>query len=128
MASEERGFRHGERQILEAFGAYGRFRGSTHMGRWWMTEKRLHHAQLPAPAAKEHGADQREGRVSDHDGEKDAERAEVEHARENERQGDLPQPEAEEVDPSGRPGIASAIEGLREHHAKCIKKEAVAHS
>ena len=47
-------------------------------------------------------------------------------ARQQVRQGDLPQPEASQVDPRGRPGVPRTVERLREHHPVSVEQEPIA--
>src|SRR6267378_622225 len=64
----------------------------------------LHAPELPPPAPEQDRAD---------DGERPRER-------------NLPQPEAAQVEPGGRPGVTGAVERLREHHPPGVEYVPVA--
>lgn len=81
---------------------------------------------LPAAAAEEEPGGQGEGGKGDGDGDEDAERAEAEGPREDPGQRNLAEPEEEEVEAGGRPGVAGAVEGGFEAHAGGVEGEAEA--
>src|SRR5438477_5299000 len=72
---------------------------------------------LPPPFAEQHRAHHRERGKGDRDRGEDAARSVARRMGEDVRERDLPEPEAEEVDPRRGPGVAGAVECLRNHHA-----------
>src|SRR5215472_2182572 len=81
---------------------------------------------FPAAAAEEENPSSRDGAFGDNDGDVNTVRSHMPGNCEVIRQGNFQQPEAEQVYPCGRHGIARAVKGLEHHHAIGIADIAVA--
>src|SRR6267378_503727 len=86
----------------------------------------LHAPELPPPAPEQDRADDGERREGSGDGDEHAPRAESEVHGERPRERNLPQPEAAQVEPGGRPGVTGTVERLREHHPPGVEYVPVA--
>src|SRR5215217_7189250 len=87
----------------------------------------LNHSFLPTTTTKHRRAHDSEGRKRNHHRDKHTSRPEAHLHTQHVRQRDLPEPEYEEVDDRRCPRVASAIERLTDHHAVCVKQEAIRH-
>lgn len=84
----------------------------------------LHALGLPVALREEPGADGGQGEEGKAHGDERAGRTESCAARQQPGERDLEHPEHHQVDPGGRPRVARAVEGLREHHAVAGECEA----
>src|SRR5690242_8666325 len=80
---------------------------------------------FPAAAPEEQNSGSSDGAFRDDDRNVHTVRSQMPRDREEIRQGNLEQPEAEEMDPSGRYRIACTVEGLQHNHAVSVGNIAV---
>lgn len=83
----------------------------------------LHTLLLPAPALEQQQRPERQYRERNRHRDEHAGRTESEDFRQDPRQGNLAEPEAEETQAGRRPGVAGTVEGRLETHAGCIQRE-----